>query len=75
MSKYPKPNPTPKHSLGPIGTRRPSPKAEATYMSIYLPHELLVRLEAWRDRQYVAPSRVALIRQIVTDWLDREESK
>jgi hypothetical protein len=63
----------PKHNLGPIGTRRPPPKAKAVYMSIYLPRELLMRLEAWRDKQYVAPSRIALVRQIITDWLDRQE--
>ena len=54
--------------------RPPLPsKREAVNLSIYLPHELLIRLDAWRDRHYVAPSRIAVLRKILTDFLEREE--
>jgi len=63
------------HTLGPIGTRRPPAKNKAVQFSIYLPRDLMTRLDIWRDRQHVRPTRMAVLRQIITEWLDREESR
>lgn len=67
----------PDHPYGPIGTRRRPPKERkdnGVTFSVYMSNDLLERLEAWRTRQYIPPSRAALLRQIIRDFLDREES-
>ena len=60
--------------LGPIGTRRkPSQKKNPVHLGIYLPPNTIERLDAWRNRQYATPSRMAVIRQILLNWLDKQE--
>ena len=63
-------------TLGPIGTRRKPPaKAKSMQFSIYLPRDLMERIDAWRYQQYVPPPRVAVFRQIVQEFLERVETK
>ena len=59
--------------LGPIGTRRKPTKKKSVTIGIYLPIELMQELDAWRARQYAPPSRIGLIRAILSDFLEREK--
>ena len=63
------------HEFGPIGTRRKPSKRESVNFSIYLPRSTFDRLDAWRSRQTVSPPRIAVIRKIILEWLDQQESK
>jgi len=62
------------HKLGPIGTRR-RPKGQPVQFSLYLPRDLFARLEAWRLRQPVPPSRSAVFRKLATDFLDHHDQQ
>lgn len=63
------------HALGPIGTRRKPKETTSINVSLYLPIELIERLDAWRARQYAPPSRTALIRQILWDFLEQQQKE
>ena len=62
-------------TLGPIGTRRKPPaKDKAMQFSLYLPRDLMQRLDAWRFSQHTPPARIAVIRQIIINFLNDEET-
>ena len=63
-----------KHDFGPIGTRR-KPSKQNLSASVALPVALLERLDGWRERQFVVPSRSAAMRTILSSFLDQAEKK
>ena len=61
-------------TLGPIGTRRPT-RGKSVQFSVHIPLDQLERLDAWRGRQLIVPSRMEVIRQIIREFLERVEAK
>ena len=61
------------HQLGISGTRFSAPMSKTALLDLRVEPELIERIDSWRARQRVPPSRSATIVCMIEEFLDREE--